>query len=48
MHVSFLCKEVMGRDNKHDKGHKLEELLGNWLAVDIKKQNAYFLPLFDI
>ncbi len=32
----------MGRHNKCDKGHKLQELLANWLAVDIKKQNAYF------
>jgi hypothetical protein len=35
----------MGRENKCDKGHKLQELLANWLAVDIKKQNAYFFTI---
>jgi hypothetical protein len=42
VHVFILCKEVMGRDNKHDKGQKLKEPLANWLTIDIKKQNAFF------
>jgi hypothetical protein len=31
----------MGRNNQHDKGHKLQAPLANWLVFDIKKQNGY-------